>query len=336
MQRKYVQTYESFSEHYSPILEKLSADIFDIPGISGLSAKLVLDSIEIITSTSKIFSFPLAELKEITEEDEMNLDPYFLKGLEDVFQDMVKVRFSNDLIYKLNSLKKAESFELFNVTENGFFMDINRDLEFFGAKPENIIEIRNNLHKLYDTNSTDGLNPSSVQILNKYLNSIVEFVAGKVYTFFKYIGQQRLIMEPPPNYNQDETGTQLSESEKYFSFDGGLVRSEADMKPKPKADYRQSLLDVAIIVNKAALIAGVQVFEPLDYFTNREAISTSIYVYFKVSGSNMIIKSVLSPVEMKRLGYSDYIFWVENIDKTFAPGDPCYTAEQIAKYLKIS
>lgn len=234
MQRKYVKTYESFSEYYGPILEKLSVGIFDIPGISGLSATLVLDSIEIITSTSKIFSFTLAELKEITEEDEMNLDPYFLKGLEEVYQDMVKVRFSNDLVYKLKSLKKAESYELFNVTENGFFSDINGDLKFFGAKPENIIEIRNNLHKLYDNNSTDGLNPTSVQILNNYLNSIVEFVAGKIYTFFKYIGQERLIMEPPPKYNQDETGTQLSESEKYFAFDGGLVRSESDMHPKPK------------------------------------------------------------------------------------------------------
>ncbi len=335
MQRKYVQTYESFSNYYGLVLEKLTNEIFDIPGILGLSAKLVLDSVEIITTSSKIFSFPLSELQEITEEDEMNLDPYFLKGLEDVYQDMVKTRFSNDLVYKLNSLKKAESFELFNVTENGFFSDINRDLEFFGGKPENIIEIRNNLHKLYDNNSTDGLNPTSVQILNKYLNSIVEFVAGKIYTFFKYIGQERLIMEPSPKWNQDETGTQVSESEKYFAFDGGLVRSEGDMHPKPKADYKKCLLDMALIINKAASIANVQVYEPLDYFTNREASATSIYVYFKVGGSEMIIKSILSPVEMKRLGYDSYVFWVENIDKSYSPGTELYTSEEIAKYLAI-
>lgn len=95
------------------------------------------------------------------------------------------------------------------------------------------------------------------------------------------------------------------------------------------------MLDISVIVNKAASIANVQVFEPLDYFTNREAISTSIYIYFKVGGSNIIIKSILSPVEMKRLGYSDYVFWVENIDKSYSPETELYTAEEIAEYLSM-
>ncbi len=334
--KRYVKNYDEFSNYYSIILEKLSEDIFDIPGISGLSAQLRLDNIEVITTNSKVFTINLQELKEFSEGDELNLDPYFLKGLEDIYQEMVKSRYSNDLTYKLKSIKNSENYELFNISENGFFIDINKDLEFFGAKPENIIEIRQNLYKLYDSNATDGLNPNSVKILNNYLNSIIEFIAAKIYTYFKYIGQEKLIFEPTPNYNYDDAGTKIAESEKYFAFDGGLVRSENDLDPLPKANYKSCLNDLSLIVNRAVSDLNIKVSEPIDYFTNREADSTSIYVYFKLENSNFIIKSILSPVEMKRLGFERYPFWIETIDKSYILQEPCYSSSDLKKQLEIT
>lgn len=306
--------YEDFKE-YSLIKENFNnGDHFTIPGLHNTSASLILDDIVVYSSKGRVYSFSINEFTEFIS-DETNLDPYFIRALEQVYQKLIISRYDSFVVNKIKSIKDAEEFELFDITHGGFFENIKKDLRTFGADEAIITGIVNKLPFIYDTGDVHGLQPDSLAYFEEYLNSIIEFGASKIYLFFKFISQESLIKEPVSSLNNEPSDEFATKDASY----GHLSHSDetSEIKHSTFADYQKQIQKIAQVVNRAALFADIRVTDSYDFIRNRPVDSTTIYVAHKIENTNIIIKSILSPVEHKKvIGNADYlVFQVIDLNK---------------------
>lgn len=338
MKTKYLFGYEEFKK-FKPILENLNnGDLIDVPGLYGTSIQVILRDIHITTTIGRKFVFPVSEFEDFCK-DESNCSAEVLRALKKVYQGCVIGKTTADVTVKLDIIKQAESYELFDVANLGFFDNLDKDLATFGATGSEIWEIQNSLTDLYDTGKTDKMSPNSIQVLMKFLDTMIEFAGSKIYAFFKFISQVRLIHEPSPEMNLDSSGTNhdTKEGEKFMAFDGGTFADGNGDFLKMKDNYRKYITDINKIVFEAGNTLGLRISAAIDANNGREVIPTTRYMKFDIQDTELSIISILSVVDLKRLGHNGYVFFVVNTNDAGVDlnGTPIYTVEELIEAIEF-
>lgn len=339
--QKYLLEYEEFKNIYRPIFENLDNGLpIDIPSFHNTSGQVVLNDIYITTSNGRKFIFSIDEFIEFCKDD-LNCSSEVLRALRKVYQSCVIAKVSGDVTVKLDTIKTAETFELFDVSNLGFFDNLQTDLASFGANPSEVWEIQNSLTNLYDTGNTDKMSPNAMHILMKYLDSMLEFAGAKVFMFFKFINQERLIHEPSAELNLDSSrvNSKSKTGEKFLSFDGGTFASGKDTTYLPKANYTDCMIDLNKMVFDVGNKLNVRINNPICGTTGREVTAISKYMKWVIPEMNVSIMSILAPVELKRLGFEKYVFFVSDSSNTKTMDfafDPIYTVDGIVKAIQFA
>ena len=304
---KIAKKFEEFKE-YQSIKESLS-NLFDIPGLEGVSAQLLGSKIEIQLSNGDLKYFSIDELKDITK-DEDKTTPAFLTHCSKLYQSAVAARYNSFTGGKMIAISKAEQCELFDIEKGGFFDKLDIDLDLLGAEMIDIKAIITDLPRIYDRGVIDGVSPEGVAIFTEFLNSTLEFIAAKVYTYLEHLGQDDYVIHRVPKGNLDNVTGKIMEGE---AVETGQHNKPIDKAVyKANADYAKNMRNITKIVHKAGNIAGVKIGEPYDFYTGRKINATSIYLAYPVVDSDVIVISILNPVELRKVtGTDNYVFNIE-------------------------
>lgn len=305
---KFAKTVDEFIE-YQTIVESLGTSLFDIPGVHKVNAHLKGNEIEIQLSNATLIQVPLSDLKEVAS-DEYNLDPRFLNALGKFYQATVTARYAAGLDQKIKQIKVAEGYQLFDISEGGFFDELHDYLEKLGMCSGDIDTIIIGLPKLYDTGVIDGVTPEGIAIFNEYLNITLEYIAAKIYVYLEFIGKDDVVIQRVPGGNIDK----VMEGEAIATGEYG---TEMDQVAYPTfSDYQKGLETIIRVSNRAIEMAGGEATPALDYMTGRKANATSTYVSVPMKDSDLCVVAILAPSEQKKvLGQMNFFsFNVESED----------------------
>ena len=332
--------FNTFSNVYKPILENLNSGApIDIPGFYGTSGQIIANDIYIGVASGKRFIFTLQEFLDFTA-DELNTSPQVFLGIKQLFQNCLMANSNSNIINKLDIIRQAESYELFDTT-GGFFKNMKQDLlSLYGATEIQANEIQFSMTDLYDNGVSDRLTATALRILESYLGDMIEFVAAKIYMFFKFVNQERLIINPSPMLNYDDSKVNYSskKGEKYLSFDAGefanSVNKSASLRVKENA--LGCLKDTSTVIWDACNELGVAPNEAYDPETNRPVTAVSKYGKFDIPNIGLAIITVLNPVELGRLDFNKYVYSVVDINEPiFNVANVAFSKEGLVNKLKV-
>ena len=294
---KFIFKYKDFKKSF--LNEDNINNLFDVPGLHYVSVEMKKNEkvFEIITSNAQVFISSYNFLKRFKD-----LSFRMLKVYNNLYSIIILSRYENKIAKKIKILKNLETFELFDIFSSGFFGSIEKDLLNYGADKKDIEIIKDKMPELYDTGHSDLLSPEGKILLIEYLNTLLEYSGAKIYTLFQYLGKESIVF----NFDDDK---------KHLELLSNLIakdRKKLSYK-RAKSDYEDCIDDIIEIVNLAAKKAEVSVGNPYDYYTNRDVNATTIYMAFPIKQTNLIIKSILSPVELVKItGGDEYIFDIED------------------------
>ena len=115
---------------------------------------------------------------------------------------MPKRRF--DIPSKIKVITHSEDYELFDVETGSFFDELEYVLADYGMPEEFVEAVLNNLPALYDTGNTDGISPLAKTLFIKYLDTTLEYIGAKIYSYLEFLDKDDYIIKRIQLGNQDK------------------------------------------------------------------------------------------------------------------------------------
>lgn len=335
MNKNYVKTVDEYAE-YKMIKEALMlGGPIEIPGLNFVTATISDDEIIITTESGRIYPLDMKFLTKLADDDDA-LTPYMINNLNKLFQAALISKADSFLPKKIDVLRQAEGFEIFEpeIDKGGFFANLEEDLALFGMSIEDIAILTGELYDFYTKGHIDNMSPEGLAILRNYLDYWMEIIASTVYIYLQYLNNEAWVEKPIQGQSFDQTNlannTNVNNTKKQFTLTNEMLTEEtvnllnelktnsvADQRAKgiQGADYKSNLNLIFNQVQQAAYKAGVRVANPYDYDTGRDVIPTTKTIVFPVLDKGLLIKAIFSPVELKqKTNGSTQVFSLEDED----------------------
>lgn len=331
--KKYVKGLAEFAE-FKLIKEALMiGGAIEIPGLNFVSATVEGTEIILSTETGRVKCFNMDNLMKLSKKTEADCPSCMVQTLNKLFQSAIISKVDSWLPTKINVLKQAESYELFDeeISAGGFFADLDTDLIKFGMSVEDITVLTADLYDFYSKGHVDNMSPEGHAILREYLDYLMEIIASKTYIFLQLMN--KAINNQTQGPNQDETNlgnnTNTKNDPSQFTLTNETLEILESIKSNSVhdkrylgvlgSDYEANLNMITHTLTKLADELEFELGDVYDYETGREVNATTKNLAFPIEGTSIVVTSIFSPVELKRLTNQDVqTFSIEDGDGGFS------------------
>lgn len=352
-----IKKFDDFAEYHSIREALVLGGPLEIPGLNFVSAEIEGDDIILNTESGHIYVFDMKVLSTMASDEEA-VAPFVVHALNKLYQEAVKSKVDSYLPKKLDVLRNAEAFELFDdiITGGGFFANIENDLISFGMSIDDVAVLTGEIYNFYSNGHIDSMTPDGLAKLRKYLDYWMEVVASKTYIFLQYLNNECWVDKQTvgPNFDQtsakNNTNTNIIRSRNYSLLESNsfsdetvsfinemksLAVAEQTSKGIQSADIDSNLKMITNIIQKACYKSDLLYGEPFDNETGRPVTMTTETVVFPLINPPCEIRAVLNPVKLKQLtGNTVQIFSVHDVDGTVVDGYENITGIQLIKSLR--
>lgn len=154
-----------------------------VPGLNLVKIEIKNTKVDIFTSEARYYRFDLEELMILDEDLTHTKTEYDLFHL---YNSILSSRYCNDSKKKLETLKEAEGFEIFDdIIENGGFLsNLTYDLKEDGISDYDLDILKSGISFIYE-NGISNISNNGKFIVNEYLNTWLEICGAKLYLFIE-------------------------------------------------------------------------------------------------------------------------------------------------------
>lgn len=313
----------------SPLNE--SIERITIPGFQYVSIENTDKSYNIITSNQKFWRFNIEKIFSDVKADyktygtpkpEMGL----AEILETYYHKLILARYDSDICDKICMVDESAKY--------AFLTDRIKPKEFnfsgYDMCEDDILCIQNKWDRLKNGAAPDGISPEGIVLLTEHLNTLIEIIAGLIYSFLKSINLQDEIDEYKHANKVNASDHTIKLMEYVETEDLGQ-----STYINHQVDYKTGMRLLTKIVNKAANLANVELEYPRDYYSGRDINATTIYIEYPIKDSDNSILTILSPVELKKITNSnEFVFFITSISDMEQDEETYKNEKDLANALK--
>jgi len=314
--KQYVKTVDEFYKDKMIKEALMLGGPIEIPGLNFVTADINGDELILTTEKGRIYPIDIKFINDFADDTINDTCPSCIINANQLFQDALKAKADSFLPHKIDVLKQAESFALFEpeIEKGGFFANLESDLNIFGMETEDIDILTNDIYAFYTSGHMDNMTPTGLAILREYLDYWMEIVASVVYIFLHYCNNVNQITKktqgPNIDKNIDNTSTEeisTSKNEMLTNETLNIINemtsnSTGDLRASgiQGADYESNLRMILNMIDKAAHAVNIKIGKPYDYDTCRDINSTTKTIVFPILDDELSITAILNPVLLQQ------------------------------------